>query len=129
MLNDFVNSLPPTAYRRLAAAHRFQIHASQALVSAGQHEQGAAPHRLRYFGPVPPADKLNVPLNTQVAHQRFILGAIRPFSNNTASKLGKGKPEISERSQNKFMAFAAQQVADNQNLQIEWSRLGRIRRK
>src|SRR5450759_5048842 len=129
MLNHFINSLSATGNHRLAAGHRFQVHASQALVPAGQHEHGAASHGLCYFGPALPPNKLNLLPNAQVAHQRFKLRAIRTFSDDATSKLGKDRSEISERSQNKFVAFAAQQVADDQNLRIEWSHPIRIRRK
>jgi len=55
---------------------------------------------------------------TQVAHQRFQSGMVRPFSDDAALKLGKRWYEICDRSQNKFMTFAAQQVADHQNFRV-----------
>src|ERR1700687_3730861 len=98
MFNHFVNSLPMTTNHRLAAGHGFQVHASQALVAAGQHEYRAAPHGFGYFRPALPADELNLLPNAQFAHQSFKSGAIRPFSDDAALKLGKRSPEISERS-------------------------------
>src|SRR5258707_14576914 len=107
MFNHFINSLPMTANDRFTGGHSFQVHASQALVPAGQYEYRAASHGLCYFGTALPSDKLDLPPNAQFAHQRFKSGAIRPFSDDAASKLGKGRPELSERSQNQFVAFAA----------------------
>src|SRR5208282_2170274 len=119
MLNHFVNALPSTANHRFTARQRFQVHASQTLVATGQYEYGAATHGLCYFGAALPSNKLNLLSNAQVARQRFKLGAIRTFSDDAASELGKRGSENSERSQDQFVAFAAQQIANHQNLWIE----------
>src|SRR5260370_13509081 len=128
MLNHFLNSLPATRNHRLTAGHGFQVHASQALTPAGHREYGAASQGRRHFGPALSADELNLPPNAQVAHQRFKSRPIRPFSDDAASKLGKGRSEICERFQNKVVAFVAQQVANDQNLRTGcpcFSRIGR----
>jgi hypothetical protein len=107
MLNQFLNSLSTTSDHRFAAGHRLEVHASKALVPAGQHENGAALHGLCYSGPALPSNKLNLLPNPQVANQCFELGAIRPFSDDAASQLGKRSTELSQSPQNKFVAFAA----------------------
>src|SRR5260370_3849342 len=129
MLDLLLNSLPAAANHWFAARHGFQVHASQALVAAGQYEYGAASHGLGNLGPALAAGKLNLPTEAQVARHRFKPGAIRPFSDDAAAKAGKGRSEIFERSQNQFVAFAAQQVADDQNLRVEWCHLSKTWRK
>src|ERR1700686_902566 len=86
VLNHLGDSLSVTGNHGFARRHGFQIHASQALVAAGQYENRAAPHGLGYFGPTLPPNKLNLPSNAQFAHQSFKSGAIRPFSDDAASK-------------------------------------------
>ena len=129
MLNQLINSLPATGNHRLSARHGFQIHASETLVSAGQHEYGAGSHGLRYFRTALPSDKLDLAPNAQFADQRFQSGAVRSLSDDAASKLGKRRTEISNCPQNKFLPFARQQVADNENLRIGRRDRRRIRRK
>src|ERR1700694_2135652 len=129
MLNQFLNSLSATRNHRFAGGHRLQVHASQALVPTGQRKYGAASHGLCYFGPSLPADKLNSLCNAQIPRQRLKSAALRPFSDDAASQLGKGKLEPPERSQDQFVAFAGQQIADDKNLRMEWFHLIWIRRK
>src|SRR5713226_4605786 len=129
MLNYFLNSLPTTRTHWLATGHGFQVHTAQAFVPAGQHEYGAASHGPRHFGPALLAHKLNLRPNAQFAHQRFKSRPVRPFSDDAASKLGKGRSEICERFQNQVVAFIAQQVANHQNLWTGCPSLSRIGRK
>src|SRR5258707_6061521 len=111
MFNQFLNSLSATSDHRFAAGHRLEVYASQALVPAGQREYGATSHGFCYLGPALPSDKLNLLPDGQTANQVLKSAAIRPFSDDAASKPGNGIPEISECSYKQFTCFVPQQCS------------------